>query len=702
MHTHTTHPLLQWTIMALVAVCATQMTVSAGRTLTAAAVQTGTAASSRITPVKRVTEQEDIRIRTCAEAGTCEQGKKRVIMESKKSKDLIFALQQKCRIKKWIHEGVTMECPDTALVPSSRIDRVFRTQDIFVNDRITATAVQTGGYRGNGVTVAILDTGIDANHPEFSGRIAAQASFIAEGTMSDVIGHGTHVAGIVAGRGAQQITDPKGINRALGSAPEVNLLIGKVCNDQGYCMEGDIAAGIEWAVYQGAKVINLSLGGGAFPNHCDSDPLAAKANWAASQGVTVVAASGNGAEANPGVATPACGSQVIAVGALDWNDVRPVWSGNGNALDVMSTGLEVLSSLPCAVAGSCPAAGYGWWSGTSMAAPSVTGVAALLLNIDPTLAPQDVRSALTQTAWDLGGSGFDTSYGYGRVNTSAAAQWILDRDHDGVPVPQDCDDSSPAIRPGALEQCNGTDDNCDGTIDEGCAASSSSVSSVSSASSVSSVSSSASSSSSAPSSSSASSTSISSSVSSTISSSLSSSSQHWSSSSRSSTSSGPSEECLSAQQAYQSERQEYDHLLTSAADRCNDDAEEKFKKLTGELKDNCIRSCGRPCAPDPLPPPQCSSAGNDENRCSDFSWETQWWLTCKKADNANATRVSASSQWEAFDPRCLERFCECFEQNTFTTLTNREWYKRALCDPKQWRQHSSQPGNTSNSRERDR
>ncbi len=490
MKTQTTHP-LHWIVTALVLVCAAGLSVRAGASLTAELAPKGTDTHIKmITPTVRIAEQEDNHIRTCKEAGLCEEGKKRLILNSKQPTILIPVFLQGCHAKKWLKTSVTLECPDAARVPGARTERVFKTQDVFVNAQIGATTVQNRGDRGSGVKVAILDTGIDANHPELSARIAAQASFVAEGTTNDAIGHGTHVAGIIAGQGIQQITDPKGTNRALGSGQGVSLLIGKVCNDQGNCLEGDIAAGIEWAVDQGAQVINMSLGGGAFPGHCDTDPLATRANWAVDQGVTVVAASGNGAEANPGVATPACGSKVIAVGALDWNNVRPVWSGNGTALDVMSVGVDVLSALPCAVAGSCPEAGYGWWSGTSMAAPSVSGVAALLRGIVPTLTPQDVRTALTQTAWDLGNPGYDSNYGAGRVNADAASLQILDRDYDGSLVPADCNDNDPAIRPGAAERCTNTvDDNCNGIVNENCASSSSSSSIVSSISSLSSISS---------------------------------------------------------------------------------------------------------------------------------------------------------------------------------------------------------------------
>ncbi len=434
-------------------------------------------------------------VRNCRETGLCAVNEERLILGSKAPKEVFSALLKGCRAKRWLNDDVVLKCPKDVLIPGATTERVFKTQDIFSVEQVKALAVQQQGIRGAGVRVAVLDTGIDATHMEIAERIVAQTSFVAGMTPVDGHGHGTHVAGIVAGMGAVIHQDENGANRILGTSPQVDLLIAKVCNDQGWCAEGDILAGIEWAVTQNAKVINLSVGGGAFLSACDGDPMAAKANWAANQGTLVVAAAGNGAESAPGVSTPGCASKAVAVGALDRANVRPAWSGNGPALDVMAPGLGILSSLPCATSGTCPEAGFGWWSGTSMASPHVAGLAALIRGVNPSLTADETRSVLTQTAYDLGGAGFDESYGFGRVDAFAAVTLAKDFDSDGSPLPLDCDDRNAAVSPLKTEVCgNGIDDDCDGSEDEGCtppsssSAPASSVSSASLASSASSVS----------------------------------------------------------------------------------------------------------------------------------------------------------------------------------------------------------------------
>ncbi|MFH1444665.1 MAG: S8 family serine peptidase [Candidatus Peregrinibacteria bacterium] len=437
--------------------------------------------------------EKDARVRTCDEVGLCEKNEKRLLLGSKSPREVFSALLKGCRAKRWLNNDVVLKCPKDVVIPGASTERVFKIQDFFSVEQIGALTVHQQDIKGSGVRVAVLDTGIDATNIEVAGRIVEQASFVAGSTPADGSGHGTHVAGIIAGAGAVVHQDENGANRILGSGPQVSLLIGKVCSDDGWCAEGDILAGIEWAVTKGAKVINLSLGGGAFMSACDGDTMAAKANWAANQGTLVVAASGNGAELNPGVSTPGCASKAVAVGAIDRNNVRPVWSGNGPALDVMAPGLGILSSLPCATAGTCPEAGFGWWSGTSMASPHVAGVAALVRGVNSTLTADETRMILTSTAYDLGNAGLDDSYGYGRVDTAAAVARAKDFDSDGSPIPLDCDDRNSAVSPLKNEVCgNNVDDNCDGSVDEGCApppASSSSLSSMASVSSISSVSS---------------------------------------------------------------------------------------------------------------------------------------------------------------------------------------------------------------------
>ncbi len=372
--------------------------------------------SSRTVSV-RVSER---RMKKCDEVGLCKKGQKRLLLSGKNANmpaALKAAFSKGCTVTRSTKQRVGIVCPAAVTVATATEERVFQMQDLFAGQQIGATTAYQRGFAGAGILAAVLDTGVDANHPELLGRVSIVQDFTSS-SLTDTIGHGTHVSGIVAGAG--NITDALG-NRAQGVSPFADLIVGKVCNDQGYCLEGDIIAGIEWAVQRHARVINLSLGGGPSMTDCDGDTLAQMVNWAADQGTVVVAAAGNGGASDAGVAVPGCASKAIAVGAVDRNNVRAPWSSYGPPLDVMAPGVSILSPVPCSAAGTCAdGGGYAQWSGTSMAAPQVTGAVALLLQADPTLTPARILTLLRETATDVGTPGFDDLNGYGVVNVTAA------------------------------------------------------------------------------------------------------------------------------------------------------------------------------------------------------------------------------------------------------------------------------------------
>lgn len=362
-------------------------------------------------------------IRTCADVGLCQKGKRTMLLNNERVFSgwaMQYALARGCSLTKKREKQSRIVCPDTLSIPYAEPERVFELHDLPSVGQVGAQDVHAMGYDGTGVKVAIIDSGVDTTHPELVGVIQATANFTTE-SADDALGHGTHVAGIVAGQG---INDFDG-NRVLGIAPGVQLLVAKVCNSQGFCLEGDIDAGVEWAVAQGAQVINMSLGAGAFMDDCDEDPLGQEANWAVDQGVVVVAASGNQGESTEGVAAPGCGSKVISVGAVNFDDERASWSGYGGALELVAPGVEVLSSYPCAKVNNCPAPTAVLGNGTSMATPQVTGAVAAMLQADPTLTPQEVKEILIDTTTDLGVAGFDRFYGNGRLDVYAAIERVL-------------------------------------------------------------------------------------------------------------------------------------------------------------------------------------------------------------------------------------------------------------------------------------
>ncbi len=404
-------------------------------------------------------------IPTCKELGRC-KGEQRLILKSKNERTIGRLVKGGCKVGHKMNDQTAFRCPEGRTYLGLRSERFFRSTDLFSAGQIGAPSVHERGIIGQGIKVAILDSGVDTDHAELAGKVLAYRNFTDNGP-EDAIGHGTHVAGIAMGKGVRDVEDAGQKNRVLGVAPGAELIVAKVCGNDGWCSEGAIMEAIEWAVAQGADVMNLSLGGGAFADHCDGDPLASKLNWAVDQGVTVVAASGNGGELGEGVAVPGCGSKVIAVGAVDASDTVQPWSSYGRPLDLVAPGVNILSSLSCQSVQTCPEAGYGKASGTSMAAPHVAGAAALLLQADPTMTPLQVYDVLTETAKDLGVTGFDTKAGFGRVDIDAAVMLVSDRDQDGYLAPEDCNDSDAAVYPGRGEVCNSKDDNCDGRIDEG-------------------------------------------------------------------------------------------------------------------------------------------------------------------------------------------------------------------------------------------
>ncbi len=281
---------------------------------------------------------------------------------------------------------------------------------------VAVPRVWEAGYSGRGVRVAIVDTGIDPDHPDFSGRIAATTYFKGS-SYADDNGHGTHVAGILAGSGAA------GGGRYRGVAPEASLYIAKVLDAGGNGLMSDVMAGIEWAVEQRVQVINLSLGG---VGPCDgSDALSETCDAAVEAGYVVCVAAGNAGPGARTVGPPGCGRLVITVGASTDDDKVADFSGRGPTSDGR-TKPDLL--FPGAGIVSCRARGtsigrvvddyYLETSGTSMATPHASGVAALLLEARSDLSQAQIKDILMETAVNLGLDG--NAQGSGRADAYQA------------------------------------------------------------------------------------------------------------------------------------------------------------------------------------------------------------------------------------------------------------------------------------------
>jgi len=246
------------------------------------------------------------------------------------------------------------------------------------------------------VIIAIVDTGVDLSHPDLAAKIVpGHNSINVLSSPQDDNGHGTHAAGIAAASGNN------GVGMA-GVSWGARIMPVKVLYASGSGFSSDVAEGITWAADHGAQVINLSLGG-ALPSTALQDAV----NYAYNKGIILVAAAGN--TSSNFVLYPARYPNVIAVGAVDSANKRLSNSTIGPELDLVAPGAFIYSTV---------IGGYGYKNGTSMAAPYVSGLAAILRSVNSS--PASITFQMESTALDLGTAGIDDSYGFGLIQMDAA------------------------------------------------------------------------------------------------------------------------------------------------------------------------------------------------------------------------------------------------------------------------------------------
>jgi subtilisin family serine protease len=262
------------------------------------------------------------------------------------------------------------------------------------------------------VTIAIIDSGVDLSHPDLADKIVPGYDFVNEDEIAqDDFGHGTHVAGIAAASG----NDGVGVSGVSWGARIMPI---KVLNASGNGSFADVAAGITWAADHGAQVINLSLGGAS-----SSTVLQDAVNYAYGKGVVLIAAAGNAG--SNFVLYPARYPNVIAVGAVDSSNNHASFSNYGLELNLVAPGDSIYSTV---------IGGYGYKNGTSMAAPYVSGLAAILLGYPGEYSPADITFALESSALDLGVPGFDSLYGHGLIQMDDAIQSFIPSTPTPTPV----------------------------------------------------------------------------------------------------------------------------------------------------------------------------------------------------------------------------------------------------------------------------
>ncbi|MEJ2645619.1 MAG: S8 family serine peptidase [Gammaproteobacteria bacterium] len=260
--------------------------------------------------------------------------------------------------------------------------------------------------RGAGITVAVLDTGVDGTHPDLQGQLVPGWNIYDNNSnTADVYGHGTEVAGVVAALS----------NNALGVtsvAWNAKIMPVRISQPDGMAYLSDIASGLTWAADHGARVANISYAVSG------SATVQQAADYMRSKGGVVVVAAGN----SGGLVSTAPSNSMLSVSATTSSDTLASWSSYGNYVDLSAPGVGIWSTTN--------GGGYAAVSGTSFSSPITAGVAALVLSVNPALTPTQVDDILTSTAVDLGTPGYDEYFGYGRVDAAAAVAAALNTQTD--------------------------------------------------------------------------------------------------------------------------------------------------------------------------------------------------------------------------------------------------------------------------------
>lgn len=249
----------------------------------------------------------------------------------------------------------------------------------------------TTPFTGKGVNIAILDSGIDISHPDLN--IKGGISFIgSKNDFHDSTGHGTHVAGVIGATKEGKIQ---------GIAPDADLYAVKLLNDQNSGKNSDLLSAIDWCLKNKMNIIHMSI---SSKHHSKAVEVSLQSAY--KNGVLMIASAGNqGFYLTESITYPGAYSSVIAVGSVDEKNERSLFSSTGKDLEIMAPGESIYSTEPSNK--------YGYRDGTSMAAPHVTGIAALLMEKYPSLTNEEIRTLINDTAIKLGEPFL---YGYGLIN----------------------------------------------------------------------------------------------------------------------------------------------------------------------------------------------------------------------------------------------------------------------------------------------
>ncbi|MFF8277335.1 S8 family serine peptidase [Streptomyces lateritius] len=319
----------------------------------------------------------------------------------------------------------------TALVPQGSDTLGADVEKLWLDGRVKAALKESvpligasdawaDGYTGKGVKVAVLDTGIDVNHPDFGGLIDGTASFVPGEGVTDVNGHGTHVAGTIVGSGAASGGANKGV------APDADLFVGKVLGGaEGSGQNSWVMAGMQWAAESGADVVNMSLGD-SYPTD-GSDPMSQMVDaLSARYGTLFVIAAGNAGPES--ISAPGAAASALTVAATDKRDrlasfssTGPLAHSGGMKPDIAAPGVDITAARSQEMTDGGEGL-YRTISGTSMATPHVAGAAAILAQRHPEWTGAQLKEHLTSTAKGLDGGYSPYEVGTGRLDVAAAVR----------------------------------------------------------------------------------------------------------------------------------------------------------------------------------------------------------------------------------------------------------------------------------------
>ncbi|MFC6022025.1 S8 family serine peptidase [Plantactinospora solaniradicis] len=300
---------------------------------------------------------------------------------------------------------------------ADRLDRNLR--------QVAAPQAWDAGYTGAGARVAVLDSGVDASHPDLAGQITEKMDFTVDGgDAGDRLGHGTHVAATIAGTGAASGGTRKGV------APGARLVVGKVLDDSGDGTDSQVIAGMEWAASR-AAVVNLSLGGWEASDGTDPMSLALDA-LSRQTGALFVVAAGNAGPADNTVSAPGAAVGALTVGAVDSDDVLADFSSRGPLVntraakpELVAPGVDVVAARAAGTTmGRAIDARYVAASGTSMASPHVAGAAAVLAQRHPDWRAEQLKAALVGAVDPVTGGDAYAS-GAGRLHVARALSGVV-------------------------------------------------------------------------------------------------------------------------------------------------------------------------------------------------------------------------------------------------------------------------------------